>query len=662
MGDEGIAKSSEAAFDPSGPSAPSGAARSVFLSYASHDADTAQSVCQFLESHGVSCWLAPRDVKPGAPYADAIVAAINEAKAVVLMLSGSAVASDHVAREVERAASKHKTIIAFRIDSAALNPGLEYFLSNSQWIDVPALGMPAGLAKLKEAVGQGPTNVADPGVPPKPTGKAKRFAMAAALVVGVGVAVALGIHFWSPKASVQAPAVAAISDRSIAVLPFVDMSEKKDQEYFADGMSEEVLDLLAKIPGLTVIGRTSSFQFKGMNQDLRAIGTKLGAAYVVEGSVRRTQDRVRVTAQLVDARDGAHRWSETYDRPAGDALQVQDEIAVSLARALEVGVVADSPSPMRRLKNDQAYDAYLRGLYASERNDVDGVTAAQAYFRQALDIDPTYTDAAVQLAFAYYSQANQGMVPAGIGYEQARRAVESALKLDPECGLAHGILGAIHSDYDRDWAAADREFKRARTLAPHNGDVLWLSAQLPLALGQDAAARQLYKEALAYDPLNSPPYMMLAFVEQRLGHWSEAEAVDRRLIEIAPTYDFGHVNLAADLLMLGDREAALAEVKREGNPIGRAEGLAFVYHAMGRKDESDAALRELITEGAHNCPFCVAEVYGSRGQRTEALQWLGRACAEKDPSLFLIKGDPWRKDLEGDPRYKAFLKKMNLPE
>ena len=606
-------------------SPPLGAARALFLSYASHDSDTANSVCQFLESYGNPCWLAPRDVKPGAPYADAIVRAINEAKAVVLVLSGSAVGSDHVAREVERAASKHKTIIAFRIDSAPLNPGLEYFLSNSQWIDVPALGMSGALVKLKEAVGQGTTQAGmavDVDFPGRR--KRRRLAVVAAVGLGVGIAAISGVYFLAHKAPRPATTV-RVADKSIAVLPFVDMSEKKDQENFADGMAEEVLDLLAKIPGLTVIGRTSSFQFKGQNQDLRAIGTKLGAAYIVEGSVRRTPERMRVTAQLVDARDGAHRWSESYDRPAGDALQVQDEIAASLARALEVGVSTDSPSPMRRLKNDQAYDPYLRGLYASERNDVDGVNTAIAYFRQALDIDPTFTDAAVQLAFAYYSQAGQGMVPAGIGYEQARRAVESALKLDPGRGLAHGILGAIHSDYDRDWAAADREFKRALTLAPHNGDVLWLSAQLPLALGQHAVARRLYKEALAYDPLNPPPYMMLAFVEQRLGHWSEAEAADRRLIEIAPAYDFGHVNLGLDLLMLGDRETALAEVKRDSNPTGRAEGLALVYHALGRKDESDAALRELISgEGAQTCPFCVAEVYSYRGQRAEALQWLKR--------------------------------------
>ena len=600
--------------------APAGPVCSLFVSYASHDTEIAQRVCSALEAAGFPCWIAPRDVKGGAQYADAIVRAINEARAVVLVLSASAVASSHVGREVERAASKHKQIVAFRLDAAALSPALEYFLGESQWIDVPKLGMPAALAKLAEAVGQ---ESATP-VQPKPVteragGTRKRFAIAATILICVGAAATLGIHYWSLKHR-AAQSVAETNDKSIAVLPFTDLSEKKDQEYFADGMAEEVLDLLAKVPGIRAIGRTSSFQFKGTNQDLRAIGTKLGAAYIVEGSVRRTPERVRVTAQLIDARDGTHRWSETYDRPAGDALQVQDDIAASIARALEVSVGADSSSSRRRPKSDQAYDAYLRGLYASEHNDVDGLATAVAYYRQALDIDPTFTDAAVQLAFAYYGQANQGMVSADIGYDQARRAVESALKLDPDNGISHALLGAIHSDYDRDWAAADGEFKRARALAPHNGDVLWLSAQLPLALGQDAAARQLYREALAYDPLLPPAYMMLAYVEERSGHWSEAEAADRRLLEVSPTYDWGHVELGLELLMLGDREAALAEVKRDSNPIGRAQGLALVFHALGRKDESDAALRELITTGGHSCPFCVAEVYGYRGERAEALQ------------------------------------------
>src|SRR5258706_12369490 len=225
--------------------------RTVFLRYESQDTEVANTVCRELESRGIRCWIAPRDVAPGALYADAIVRAINDSKVLLIVLSQSAVASSHVGREIERAASKHKQIIALRIDTAPLRPALEYFLSESQWIDVPALGMPAALSKLAEAVGQGAasTSQADPmfgsgdasggAAVSRAIGSstvAKRLVVAAAAVIILGLAATLTIHFWStthPEA--QAPAVAAISDKSIAVLPFTDLSEKQDQEYFADG-------------------------------------------------------------------------------------------------------------------------------------------------------------------------------------------------------------------------------------------------------------------------------------------------------------------------------------------------------------------------------------------------------------------------------------------
>src|ERR1700722_8619257 len=257
-GDRGIGESSEAVSELPGASA-GAASRTVFLSYASPDAETVNQVCRFLESHGVSCWMAPRNVKPGAAYADAIVRAINEARALVVVLSGAAMASEHVSREVERAASKKKPVVAFRVDAAALSAELEYFLSRSQWIDVPVLGMPAALAKLAEAVGRGSAAAAQAN-PVSGGGEAsgrstitravgtasvaKRVVVVAAIVIVLGVGGALAGRFWQSKqGTTQAPAVAAISDKSIAVLPFTDMSEKHDQEYFSDGLAEELAGL-----------------------------------------------------------------------------------------------------------------------------------------------------------------------------------------------------------------------------------------------------------------------------------------------------------------------------------------------------------------------------------------------------------------------------------
>ena len=342
----------------------------VFVSYASADAAVAASIVEHLERSGLKCWMAPRDVKPGAPYAAAIVQAITEAGTLVLVLSTSSIQSDHVAREIERAASKHKQIIAFRIDAAPLSAELEYFLSKSQWIDVKALGMPTALAKLAEAVGAAPRPAEAVGRE-KPVGgegsKAKLIAVVAAVGLVIGLAAISGVHFFGHRPPRAAIAV-AVTEKSIAVLPFVDMSEKKDQEYFADGMAEEILDLLTKIPGLTVIGRTSSFQFKGKNEDLRTIGAKLNAAYVLEGSVRKSGDQIRITAQLINTKTGAHEWSETYERKVGDALRMQQDIAVSIARALQMTVEAASISGSGALNSD-AYDFYLRGLHAFDRGD-----------------------------------------------------------------------------------------------------------------------------------------------------------------------------------------------------------------------------------------------------------------------------------------------------
>src|SRR5580700_11305590 len=245
QGESGVGESSEAVSQSPGASA-GAASRTVFLSYASPDAEVANQVCQFLESHGVPCWMAPRDVKPGAAYADAIVRAINEASALVLVLSTSTMASEHVSREVERAASKRKPVVAFRVDASQLSAELEYFLSRSQWIDVPALGMPAALARLAEAVGQGSAvGESRPTWGSGPAGRAsidhavgtasvaKRVVVAAAVVIALGVGGVVAVRFWQSKhGDAQAPAVAAISEKSIAVLPFTDMSEKKDQEYF----------------------------------------------------------------------------------------------------------------------------------------------------------------------------------------------------------------------------------------------------------------------------------------------------------------------------------------------------------------------------------------------------------------------------------------------
>ena len=642
-----------------------GSGNDVFVSYASHDAAVANSIVENLEGQGLKCWIAPRDVKPGAQYAEAIVRAINEAKAVVLVMSASAVGSSHVGKEIERASSKRKPIIAFRIDAAPLNHALEYFLSESQWIDVPALRMPAALAKLKDAVGQGSASSSQETAAGKRAGGSKkRIAIAAtAVVVALGIAVGLGVYFWSSKHVTQAPSVAAITDKSIAVLPFTDMSEKKDQEYFADGMAEEIIDLLVKIPGLKVISRTSSFQFKGKTEDLRSIGTQLGVAYVLEGSVRKSGDHLRVTAQLIDSRDGTHLFSQTYDRNLNDVLKMQDEIAAQVGRALQIEVsAAYDMVPRPALGNTEAYTLYLQGLHALDRYDQPGLEQAITDFQRALVLDPSFAAAANRLGQVYSALGEFGFIPPTVAMEQVRHYVELTLKLDPSRAETHAALGGvIHGGFDWDWAAADRELEQARTLAPNNAAVLALSARQSIIMGRWDDALKLLNATAELDPINAGHYLFLTFVQVQRDRLAEAEAAARRTLEISPTFTLAHYWLGIVLLVRHQPETALAEMLKEANDAPRLGGSSMAYFALGSKADSDAALAAMLNKDAAH-PYLIAQVYAFRGESDEAFKWLDRAYVQKDPSLVLVKSQPMFSKLEGDARYKAFLRKMNLPE
>ncbi len=657
----GMGKSSKDESQSSGASA-GAASRPVFISYASADVHLAQKVCFALEAAGILCWIAPRDVRPGTVYADAIVGAINGAKSLVLVLSGSAMASAHVGREVERAASKRKQIIAFRMDDAPLSQELEYFLSNSQWIEVTKLGMPAALTKLKEAVGQGGAPSLR-GIPRGPSGRgrAKRMAFLAVVIIVVGAAAGLGVHFWSSNHSAQTPGAVAIHDKSIAVLPFTDMSEKKDQEYFADGMAEEIIDVLVKIPGLKVISRTSSFQFKGKTEDLRSIATQLGVAYVLEGSVRKSGDHLRVTAQLINSRDGTHLFSQTYDRDLNDVLKMQDEIATHVVRALQIEVGADGLFSRPPLHNAEAYTLYLQGRHSFDRLDRQGLEQAASDFQRAFDLDPSFAAAAAELGDAYFLMGAFGFMPPSVAVEQARGAAALALKLDPNHAGAHALLGSIHDLYDWDWAAADRELNLARSLVPNDAHVLLVSAAHSQTMGRWDDALRLANACLEESPLDPLCYGLNSQIQLSRGQLAEAEAAARRTLEISPTFSMAHSGIGNVLLARGQPHEALMEYLKLPFEGARLPGSAMAYFALGRKADSDSALAQLF-KNPRNDPFVIAEIYAFRGEVDNAFEWLERAYAQRGTSLGHIKGDPNFKNLEGDPRFNALLKKMNLPE
>jgi TolB-like protein/DNA-binding winged helix-turn-helix (wHTH) protein len=489
---------------------------------------------------------------------------------------------------------------------------------------------------------------------------------AVAIAVVVAVLVSTSVLTWVWMAHRDRPATTiSIPERSIAVLPFVDMSEKHDQEYFADGMAEEVIDLLARIPGLKVIGRASSFQFKGKSPDVRTVGSGLGVNYVVEGSVRKSGDRLRVTAQLLGTQDGSHVWSDTYDEPVGDALSIQDEIAADVVRALQLSVgAAEYVAGRSAFNSPQAYDLFLKGLHAHGRFDRQGLETAAAYFQKVLELDPNSVPAIEWLAWNHAVESELLYVEPAEGFGRARQLAQRALQLDPKSSLAYQALAYVHYVYDWDWAAAERDAKEAIRLKPNDSGAIGELGDVYRALGRWNESVRLYETATTLDPLSAPWHSHLRAVWLSTGRLREAEAEARRVLQITPTYAGGHRLLGEVLLAQGKPEAALAEMQQESSNW-RDVGLTMAYHALGHQDESDAAFARLVREHAHDDAADIAAAYGYRRELDQAFVWLDRAYRQRDSDLWTIKldqGNPLLNDYAKDPRFTALLRKMNLPE
>ena len=458
----------------------------------------------------------------------------------------------------------------------------------------------------------------------------------------------------------EAPVQAAA--KSIAVLPFVNMSGDAGNEYFADGLSEELLNLLAKIPELRVAARTSAFKFKGEKIDVQEVAQKLNVAHVLEGSVRKSGNKVRITAQLIKAADGYHLWSETYDRTLDDIFVVQDDIAGEVVKALKVTLLGTALTTRSKPQDSEAYNLALQGRFFLERRGQKDLERAVDYFRQSRERDPEYAPAWAGLSQAYARQADYGFVPVADGYRRAREAAEKALALDPQLVDAHLAMGWIHTVYDWDWAAADASFRRALDLEPGNAQALRHAGIQALTLGRWNEAIDLANKAIERDPLRPNSYSNLGLVLLAVNRDTEAEAAFRKALELDPDGALRHLALGRALLLQGKTDAALREMQQETDEIWRLSGLPLVFHALGRRSESDAALAALKSKYAGEMAYQIAEVHAFRGEADLAFEWLERAYDQRDGGVADIKGDRLMRGLVDDPRYKAFLRKLKLPE
>jgi serine/threonine protein kinase/tetratricopeptide (TPR) repeat protein len=483
---------------------------------------------------------------------------------------------------------------------------------------------------------------------------ARRLAIAAALIGIVAGAFAL-FPWWHDRAVSQNAAPANIPPKSIAVLPFRNLSEEKDNAFFADGISEELLNLLSKVPQLQVAARTSSFSFKGKQIEIPEIARKLHVANVLEGSVRKSGDQLRITAQLVRAAEGYNLWSETYDRKLDDIFKIQDEIAGEVVKQLKVTLLGAKPTV--RETDPKAYTLYLQAVQIGRQGTPEAFTQSDALLKQVVEIDPRYAPAWYGLATNFRNEANLGLLPNSEGYARARAAAEKALVLDPNYAPAHAGLGRIAAN-NNDFINAAKHFERAVALDPTDLNVLGNSAVFLHSLGRLQEGLALLEAVVRRDPVNLSTLFNLGNGQIRMGQFDAAIASYRSVLSMSPGSGLTHYQICEAMLLKGDAHGALAEIEQEKSEDWRLIGLPMAYHALGRKTESDAALATLIAKSPKESSYNIAYVYAFRGDADKAFEWLDKAVQDQNPGLSHVVVENLFHKIHSDPRWLPFLRKL----
>jgi TolB-like protein/Tfp pilus assembly protein PilF len=482
----------------------------------------------------------------------------------------------------------------------------------------------------------------------------KRLPSGLLALVGI-VALVLGA-WWVGRQTAPMSEPSAVK-ASIAVLPFADMSPEGDQEYFSNGISEELLNLLTKIPELNVTARTSSFSFKDQNLDIPVIADRLRVAHVLEGSVRKSGNDVRITAQLIRA-DGFHVWSGQWDRTLDDVFAIQEEIAAEVVDTLKVSLLGELPK--LEVVDPEAHALYLQARSVTGRREGEPYLRSTELLQRALDIDPEFAAAWVALAGSYMAEAaSLGWRPFDEGFRLARDAVDRALAIDPEYAPAHRALAGLAINVDHDLAAAAQHLERALELDRQNslGTAGWL---LRLVNRPDEALPLLEYQA-ARDPVNPYVHRQLGVAYLSTGRTDEAIASLRTALDLNPALKWTHYPIGWALLERGKLKEALLEMQQESHPEIRTMGLSMAYHALGRAAESDTALAQLIEmdRGKNQWPVQIAYALAYRGEADRAFEWLRKAVEYNDPGLWT---DAYRAlplaNLHDDPRWLPFLESI----
>ena len=497
----------------------------------------------------------------------------------------------------------------------------------------------------------------------------RRWPLALGLAAGlgvVGVVVALNIGGLRER---MFGVTQRTQVQSLAVLPLENISRDPDQEYFADGITEELITNLAKIGALRVISRTSAMNYKGAHKPLPEIARALNVDAVIVGTVQQSGGRVRVSAQLIDGRTDRHLWAESYERDLRDVLELEGELARAIAGEIEVKLTPQDQARLgntRRLK-PEAHEAYLRGQYFWNKLNEEGVRKSIEYYQKAIELEPGYAAAYAALAFSYNMLASSEFVSPQTAYPQAKKLAQKALELDPSLGDAHAAHGFVVCYWEWEWPAAEEEFKRAIALNPNGGTGHHVYALYLGEMGRSEESIAEMRKALELDPVSVLAQRNLGWL-YKVAHQPE-KAIEqyRKVLEMDPNSGDGHSGLGSVYVLLGRHAEAIAEL-REARRLSEDDALVLAYlscahAAAGNRREAQKLIRELeqMSTRRYVAPYYVAMVYAALGEREQTFRWLAKALEERNDSLVDLKVDPAFAPLHSDPRFQDLLRRMNFP-
>ena len=656
----------------------------VFLSYASQDAEAAQKICDALRAAGIEVFLDQSELRSGDAWDQKIRREIQECALFIPVISANTASRhegyfrlewDLADQRTHMMARSRVFIVPVCLDGTTqLAADVPESFQRAQWTRLPGGVTPAAFVeRVRRLLSPAPPDGGARSDAPGPVAAATADRLGrlspprtAALLAIAAVVMALGYVAFERLLRSKAPVHGATAN-SIAVLPLANESGDASEQYFSDGLSEDLITALSQFPGLKVIGRTSSFRFRDSKDDSQTIGSKLGVAHLLEGSVRHAGDMVRVSAELIDTSDGSTQWSERYDRPYKDLFDLQDHLTRAVAGALRAHLVEENVSAQQTDRppsgNLEAYNAVLEGKYYLARDTDADVRKAIERFTRATQLDPQFAFAWSSLSRAWSDlggyHVNLSVAPEA--FSKARPAVNTALSLAPDLASAHIARGWLLEMADLDWYGAEVEYRRAFELAPESGDAAASLARQLANHGQVDRAIELTQQALAADPLHSRWYSWLAGYLSAVNRMEEAEVAIRRAIELQPGGVRAHFVLSEIEIRRGNAPAALAAAQQE--PPGQFRDAALVKALQSGNDHSaaDAALKNLLNKGESWDPYDVAQIYAMRNDADKTFEWLDRAWRYRDPAVHYLAYDPFIGRYKGDPRLIAFCQKVGLP-